>query len=115
MVKYGSLVARLLMAGIFLFSGYGKLTDVDGTAGFIASMGFPLPTVSAVLAGLVEVVCALLLVSGFTVRWTAALLFAYLIPVTLVFESPFGAEGPALRRAMIDFLKNLAMTDDSPY
>ncbi len=109
MNRYGPLAARVLMAGIFLFSGYGKLTNIEGTAGFIASMGFPFPTTSAVLAGLLEVICALALLAGFRVAWVGAMLFVFMVPVTTIFESPLGADGPAFQGAMIDFLKNLAI------
>ncbi|MFL6663764.1 MAG: DoxX family membrane protein, partial [Rhizobacter sp.] len=36
-------VARLLLAAMFILSGVGKLGDITGTAGYIAGAGLPAP------------------------------------------------------------------------
>ncbi|RUW16831.1 DoxX family membrane protein, partial [Mesorhizobium sp. M4B.F.Ca.ET.013.02.1.1] len=38
------LLGRILLAVIFLLSGFGKLTAIAGTAGYFGSLGLPLPT-----------------------------------------------------------------------
>src|SRR5205085_8036324 len=52
-------VARLLLAAMFILSGASKLGDIAGTAGFIASAGLPAPAFLAVAAGLLELVAGL--------------------------------------------------------
>ena len=37
--RYGPLVGRLMIAAIFVVSGFGKITGFDGTVGYIASKG----------------------------------------------------------------------------
>ena len=66
--RYGYLAARILLASVFLFSGYGKLTDGPVTAGDIATFGLPFPVLSA-MSGLLMVA----LREGEEVRadWTA--------------------------------------------
>lgn len=41
MTQYSLLAARLLLAILFIIAGIGKLADVDGFAGFMASGGVP--------------------------------------------------------------------------
>lgn len=48
-------IGRILLAAIFLLSGLGKLADPNGTIGYIASAGLPLPMLAYVVALAVEV------------------------------------------------------------
>ena len=103
-MRYGHVVARVFIAGIFLVSGFGKLTGVRETAADIAELGLPLPVPAALLAGFVELVGGGLLVLGRKTGWAAAALLLFMVPVTLLFEHPFRGPG-----AIYDFLKNLAI------
>jgi putative oxidoreductase len=107
--KYGPLVGRVLIALIFVLSGFSKFTDTAGTAGYIASKGLPIASVLAVVAGVVEIAGAASVIVGFKTRWGALLLAAYLIPVTLIFHNPAGLEGMAAQMAKVEFMKNLAI------
>ena len=80
------LVARVLLALMFLLSGIGKLTGLDGTAGYIGSVGLPAPMLLALGAGLVEVVGAVLLIVGWQARWAALALAAFTLLATLFFH-----------------------------
>ena len=44
---YGPLVGRILLALIFIISGFGKITGFESTVGYIASKGLPLPQLGA--------------------------------------------------------------------
>ena len=98
------LAARVLQAGIFLFSGAVKLLDVLVTAADIVELGLPFPVLGAVGAGVLELVCGILLVLGRKTGWAAAALLLFMVPVTVLFEQPFRSDG-----ALIDFLKNCAI------
>lgn len=104
MERYAYPAARLLLAAIFLFSGIGKLVDVPDTAADIAELGLPFPALGAVLAGVLELVCGVLLLLGRKTGWAAAGLLLFMVPVTALFEHPFRGDG-----ALIDFLKNCAI------
>ncbi len=103
-MPYAHAAARVMLAGIFVVSGFGKLTDVPETAADIAALGLPLPVLAALAAGVVEVVGGALLVLGRKIGWAAAALLLFMVPVTLLFEHPFRGPG-----AVYDFLKNLAI------
>lgn len=55
------LVGRLIFAGVFLMAASFKFAGMEGTAGYIASAGFPFPLFLAWVAAILEV----LLVLGF--------------------------------------------------
>ena len=105
--RYGYVAARLMLAAIFLLTGYDKLVDVDNTAGDIAEIGLPFPTLLAFVAGLVELVCGAFLALGRRTDWAAAGLLLFLVPVTVLMENPLRAD--ANFGTVIDFPKNLAI------
>jgi putative oxidoreductase len=66
-------IARILLAVIFVVSGFGKFANLAGTAGYIASAGLPLPQVLAITAAALEVIGGVLLIVGWPVsRWSQA-------------------------------------------
>jgi putative oxidoreductase len=73
----GLAVGRILLVAIFIFSGAVKFIDVSGTAAHIADKGLPMPTVLAVGAGAVEVVCGLMVAVGWCTRLAALVLLVF--------------------------------------
>jgi putative oxidoreductase len=82
------LIARILLSFIFIYSGFGKLTDPAGTAGMISGAGLPAATALAYLAGLFEFVTGLAVLVGFQVRIVGWLLAAFCIFTAVVFHLP---------------------------
>ena len=74
---YGPLVGRVLLALIFIISGFGKLTGFAGTVGYIQSAGLPVPQLVAVIAIIVELGGGIMLVIGWKARWAALALFIF--------------------------------------
>ncbi|AZO15275.1 DoxX family protein [Mesorhizobium sp. M2A.F.Ca.ET.043.05.1.1] len=99
------LLGRILLAVIFLLSGFGKLTAISGTAAYFGSLGLPVPTVTAVLVGLIELLGGLAVLVGFQTRIVAWVLATFTIATGLVAHT-----GWADQMQMIQFLKNLAIT-----
>lgn len=104
-----ALGGRILLALIFIVSGWGKITGFAATAGYIASKGMPLPEVMAAGAIAVEFLGGLALLAGFKARWAALALFLFLIPTTLIFHNPAGLTGQEAQGQMINLMKNLAI------
>lgn len=94
---------RILMALIFLYSGYNKVIDLEGTAHRLEVRGLPLPEIFALGGAALEIVGALMLGLGYRSTAGAALLVLFLIPTTLLFHPP-GEKGQ-----LVQFLKNLAI------
>ncbi|TRC88998.1 DoxX family protein [Mesorhizobium sp. WSM4310] len=99
------LLGRILLAIIFLLSGFGKLTAISGTAAYFGGLGLPVPTVTAVVVGLIELLGGLAILVGFQTRVAAWVLAIFTVATGLVAHT-----GWADQMQMIQFLKNLAIT-----
>ncbi|ENV71619.1 hypothetical protein F946_02979 [Acinetobacter johnsonii ANC 3681] len=95
-----ALIARVLMAYIFLVAGWGKISAYSATVGYMESMGVPgalLP-----LTILVEFGGGLALLFGFQARFAAFGLGLFSMITAFIFHD--GAQDS------INFMKNFAMT-----
>ena len=102
----GALVlGRVLIAAIFILSGFGKITDFAGTTGYIASVGLPLAPVGTVIAIVVELIGGLMLLVGFKTRLVALVIAGFTIVAGALFHNNF-----ADQMQMIHFMKNLAIS-----
>lgn len=99
------LVARILLAFIFILSGVQKFFGLEGTAGYIASVGLPFATLLAVGAAIVETFGGLALLVGYRTREAAWILAAFTLVAGFLFHFQ-----PADQMQMISFMKNLAIT-----
>jgi putative oxidoreductase len=106
---YGPLAGRILMALIFIFAGYGKITGFEGTVGYIASKGLPLPQLAAVGAIIVELGGGILLVLGWQTRLVAAALFIFTAMTALFFHNFWAVPPDQAQNQMIHFMKNISM------
>jgi putative oxidoreductase len=104
-----ALIGRLLIAVIFLLSGFSKLTDLPGTVEHMAAVHIPYPDTLAVVAGCAEVLGALAIAFGFLTRVASAGLILFLIPTTLVFHAFWNYAGQERLPQMVNFMKNLAI------
>ena len=99
------LVGRLLLSILFIFAGFGKLTDISGTAAWFGSIGMPLPVVVAVLVGLLELGGGLAILTGFKTRIAALALAAFTVAASLIAHTNF-----ADQIQLLMFLKNISIT-----
>ncbi|MER9918149.1 MULTISPECIES: DoxX family protein [unclassified Mesorhizobium] len=99
------LLGRILLAATFLLSGFGKLTAISGTAGYFGAMGLPVPTITAIVVGLIELLGGLAVLVGFQTRIAAWVLAVFTIASAFVAHT-----GWADQNQMIHFLKNVAIT-----
>ncbi|KQZ21781.1 hypothetical protein ASD50_05585 [Mesorhizobium sp. Root552] len=83
------LVGRVLLSVLFILSGFAKLTAISGTAGWFGSIGLPLPTVTAVVVGLVELLGGLAILVGFKTRIAAILLAVFTLAATAIAHLDF--------------------------
>ncbi len=105
-----ALIARILLALMFVMAGVSKLAGLEGTAGYIASAGLPLPTVLAVGAGLLELVAGIALAVGFQARIAALALALFTIVATVLFHNFWAAPADQAFVQQLMFMKNLAVT-----
>jgi putative oxidoreductase len=65
------LLIRLVIASVFIHSGYGKLTHLDKTIEYFASLGIPMAHLQAPFAAGMELLCGSLVLIGFATRVAA--------------------------------------------
>ena len=104
-----ALLARILLALIFITSGYGKIAGFEGLTGYIASKGMPFPSLMALGAIVVELGGGLLLLVGYRARWAALAIFLFLIPTTLIFHNFWSVAADQVAGQQTDFFKNVAI------
>src|SRR5919198_4764488 len=78
------LIGRILLAAIFILSGFAKLTDISGTAAYFAMYNLPGGAATAVAAGLVELLGGLAILIGFQTRIAAWVLAAFSVATALI-------------------------------
>ena len=100
-----TLIARILLAAMFLMSGLNKISDPQGTQQYMSSMGITwLTALFYVGAIAVEIGGSLSLLLGYQAKIGAWMLVLFMIPATLVFHTNFGDPNQ-----MIHFLKNVSI------
>lgn len=99
-----ALLARVLLATIFVLSGAAKLADPAGTAAYVASAGLPAPTLAAWGAALLELLGGLAVLSGYRARSAALALAGFSVLAAVFFHNQL-----ADQNQMIHFMKNLAI------
>ena len=103
------LVGRILVAVIFLTSGYGKIVGYAGTASYMASSGMPMVPLLLPLAIVAELVGAAMVIAGFQARSGALALAAFTVVATLVFHRFWTMTGMDAYLQQIQFMKNLGI------
>lgn len=104
-----SLAGRLLLAVLFLPAGFGKLTGFAGTAGYIASVGLPLPQVAVAVAVVVEIVGGLALTAGYGTRVAAIVLATFTLLATFIFHAYWAVSADQQMVQQLMFFKNVAV------
>ena len=103
-------IGRIVLVIIFIFSGFGKLMDISGTAAYIAGKGLPLPQVAAVAAGIGELVFGFAIAVGWQTRLAAVGLIVFTAVSAFFFHDFWNLpEGAERANQMIHAMKNLSM------
>jgi putative oxidoreductase len=105
------LAGRILMALIFVSSGFHKFTDLTATAASIASKGLPMPDVLAVATAALELGGGALVIVGWQTRLSALALALFTAVAAYFFHDfwhyPAGAAEHASN--MTHFMKNITI------
>ena len=107
--RYAPLAGRLLLALLFFQSGWHKIADFAGNARVMAAKGIPLPEVLLVVTIVFVVGGGLMILLGWHARWAAVALFAWMIPVTILYHAFWAAEPAQVFNQTTHFMKNIAI------
>jgi putative oxidoreductase len=104
-----ALIGRIMLAILFITSGFGKIGGFEGTAGYIASKGLPMASVVAALTIVVELGGGLALLFGFCTRWVALALAVFTVLAGLIFHAYWAVPADQVMNMTIHFWKNISI------
>ena len=103
------LVARVLLAPLFLYSGTGKVLAFSYTASRLPGGAEGLGALLTAGSIAVELGCGLAVLLGLFARPAAAILIPFTIAATLMFHNFWAAPEAQVTAQTINFLKNLGL------
>ena len=104
-----ALVARILLASIFISAGFSKILGFDGVTAYIASKGLPIPMVIAGLTVALEILGGLAIIIGYKTRIAGLLLGLFTIAAAFIFHNFWAFPPEQVYLQNIMFMKNLSM------
>jgi putative oxidoreductase len=104
-----ALVARILLAAIFISAGFSKLMGFDAVTAYIGSKGLPMPMVLAALTIVLEIVGGLAIILGYKARIAGLLLGLFTLLAAFIFHNFWAFPPEQVYLQNIMFMKNLSM------
>ena len=96
------LIGRIFISLVFLLSGFNKIGNYEGTVGWMESLG--MPGIFLIPAIMLEVVAPILIIVGYKVRISAALLSLFCIATAVIFHNDFSNQ-----MQFVSFMKNIGL------
>ena len=103
-----SLIGRILLALLFVPSGFSKIGGFAGTVGYIASKGVPLPELAAAAAIGIELGLGFLLLIGWQTRWAALGIAFFTVVISFIFHNFWAVPAEQVMAQQQNFFKNMA-------
>ena len=97
-----NIVGTIFISLIFLLSGINKLGNYEGTIGWMETVG--VPGIFLIPAIILEIVAPLLIIIGYKVKVSAALLSLFCISTAIIFHTDFSNQ-----MEFISFMKNIGL------
>ena len=96
------LVGRVFISLVFLLSGINKIDNYEGTIGWMESLG--MPGIFLIPAIILEIIGPILIIIGYKVKISAALLSLFCITTAVIFHNDFSNQ-----MQFVSFMKNIAL------
>ena len=102
MANIADLIGRILISALFLLNGIFKISNYDGTIGWMESFG--MPGILIIPAIILEIAGPVLIIIGYKTKLAAGLLSLFCIATAFIFHNDFGNQ-----MQLTSFLKNIAL------
>ena len=102
MANIADLLGRILISALFLLNGIFKISNYDGTIGWMESFG--MPGILLIPAIILEILGPVLIIIGYKTKLAAGLLSLFCIATAFIFHNDF-----ANQTQLTSFLKNIAL------
>ena len=110
LADYGTLLSRLMLSAVFLWSGIEKALDWPGGLAEIATAGLPFPAALLLATILVQVLGGLSIAVGFWAWLGAFALMGFTLAATLLFHNFWVEADPiAYQHQLTTFLEHVAI------
>lgn len=106
---WAMLAGRVLLALLFILSGYGKIGSFSPTAAYMASKQLPMPELLLVITIVIELLGGLMIAAGVYARLAAFVIFLWLLPTTFVFHAFWAADAAQMQNQFNHFMKNVSI------
>jgi putative oxidoreductase len=106
---WAALGSRVLLAMLFLWSGYSKLAYLGPNVGYMKAYGLPAAELLIWPALALELIAGAMLLVGWKTRWAALALVLFTIPATFIFHAYWSVPADQALNQQIHFVKNLAI------
>ena len=104
-----ALVARILLAAIFISAGFSKVMGFEGVTAYIGSKGLPIPMILAGCTIALEIIGGLAIIIGYKARIAGLLLGLFSILAALIFHNFWAFPPEQVYLQNIMFMKNLSI------
>jgi putative oxidoreductase len=108
--SFVNVVARVLMASLFLVAGIRKLLTWKMMLGYFAGLGVPLPEIVLPLTVAVEIGGGMALIAGWRLREVAFVMAGFTLFTAFVAHRFWMADGTQFNNQLNHFFKNVALT-----
>ena len=102
MINIFDLVGRIFISLVFLLSGFNKIGNYEGTVDWMESLG--MPGIFLIPAIALEIIAPIIIVIGYKVKISAALLSLFCIATAVIFHNDFSNQ-----MQFISFMKNIGL------
>ena len=102
MANIADLLGRILISALFLLNGIFKISNYDGTIGWMESFG--MPGILIIPAIILEIAGPVLIIIGYKTKLAAGFLSLFCIATAFIFHNDF-----ANQMQLTSFLKNVAL------
>lgn len=103
------LFGRLLVGGIYVFSGILNLAGMSGAIGYAASKGTPAPAILVPLATMIMIAAGLSFITGFQPTLGVLAVWVFLLPVTFLMHNFWALQGAERFAELLSFKNNLGL------
>ena len=102
MANIADLIGRILISALYLLNGIFKISNYDGTIGWMESFG--MPGILLIPAIILEIAGPVLIIIGYKTKLAAGFLSLFCIATAFIFHNDF-----ANQMQLTSFLKNIAL------
>ena len=96
------LIGRIFISSIFLLSGINKINNYEGSVGWMESLG--VPGIFLIPAIILEIIAPILIMVGYKVKISSALLSLFCIATAVIFHTDFSNQ-----MQFVSFFKNIGL------